>query len=138
MLNDIGTLKFKNSVLKGYYIFDWNEENFFESCSQKNNNTYLICIHTERCSSNLLKEFLKWEVLCKSTGKWSQKSIKRCSVKLLRYVLKKILKSIWKRAESFCKLLGNLWHKYWEVFCKNTARSKQKYWNVFSKIAEGS
>ena len=137
MLNDIGTLKFKNSVLKGYYIFDWNEEKFFESCSQKNNNTYLICIHTERCSSNLLK-FLKWEVLCKSTGKWSQKSIKRCSVKLLRYVLKKILKSIWKRAESFYKLLGNLWHKYWEVFCKNTARSKQKYWNVFSKIAEGS
>ena len=51
------------------------------------------------------------EVLCKNTGKWSEETTGRCSVKFLRYALAKILKG--KHVDRFfAKLLRNFLKKY--------------------------
>ena len=115
--------KFKNSVLKRYFIFDWKREDgvwflwrrFFAKVNIGSLPTYweVFCQVAEGSS---------WKYLVGVTQKywgWSQKSTMRFSLKY------------W---DVFCKntkscsenMLWGFLQKYWEIFCKNTERCSEK------------
>ena len=71
----MSNFKFKNFVLKRYYLFDWTGDIFFgEGFLQKY--VLVLCRRTDRCSPKLMKRSLK------NTG--------RCQLKIMRDDLKKV------------------------------------------------
>ena len=55
----MSTLKFKNHVLKRYYIFEWNREDSVLQKVSLQRYMHVLCKHTYRCPTELLKRSLK-------------------------------------------------------------------------------